>query len=105
MPARDEHNLSTQLYCRSTEEGLIAPDWDDTREGELQGQFEVGLTVANRYLLKKKLGDGSMGRVFLARGMRLDRSVAMKVVSSRHQSRCGDRSLFGHARLFLTGAG
>ena len=85
MPAPDEHNLSTQLYCRSTEDGMIAPDWDDTREGELKGQFEVGLTVANRYLLKKKLGDGSMARVFLAEDLRLDRSVAVKVVSHRRR--------------------
>src|SRR3989304_7471554 len=83
MPVKDEENLSTTLFCRSNEDGPSAPDWDNFREAELQGQFEVGLTVADRYFLKKKLGDGSMGRVFLANDLRLDRPVAMKVVAHR----------------------
>src|SRR3972149_9571293 len=83
MPVQDEENLSTPLLCRSNEDGTIAPDWDNFREAELQGQFEVGLTVADRYFLKKKLGDGSMGRVFLANDLRLDRPVAMKAVAHR----------------------
>lgn len=85
MPAQDEKHLSTFLFCRSNDDGSIAPDWDDSREAELRGQFEVGLTVADRYLLKTKLGDGSMGRVFLAKDLRLDRPVAMKVVSHRRR--------------------
>ncbi len=45
------------------------------------GNFEVGLTVADRYFLTERLGDGAMGRVFLAKDLRLDRPVAMKVIS------------------------
>jgi hypothetical protein len=84
MSSPDEAKmLSTFLFCRSTGDGTIAPDWDDTRETELRGCFEVGLTIAERYLLEKKLGKGAMGRVFLAKDLRLDRPVAMKVVSHR----------------------
>jgi serine/threonine protein kinase len=74
---------STLLFCRSHEDGTIGPDWNNAREPELQGQFEVGLTVADRYFLQEELGDGAMGRVFLAKDLRLDRPVAMKVVSHR----------------------
>ena len=65
---------------------MIAPEWDDSRDAELAGQFEVGLTVGDRYFLKEKLGQGSMGRVFLAIDLRLDRPVAMKVVCPKRPS-------------------
>ncbi len=80
-PAHDQRIPSTLLFCRSHDDGTISPDWSSSREEELRGQFEEGLTVADRYLLKNKLGDGSMGRVFLATDLRLERPVAMKVVS------------------------
>lgn len=80
MPAQQEIQASTLLFCRSAADGSIAPLWDQSREAELQGEFEVGLTVDNRYLLQETLGHGSMGRVFLAKDLRLDRSVAVKVV-------------------------
>jgi serine/threonine protein kinase len=83
MPVQDEKNLSTFLYCRSRNDGTIVPAWDDSCETDLQGIFEVGRTVADRYFLKRKLGDGSMGRVFMAVDTRLDRLVAMKVVTHR----------------------
>jgi serine/threonine protein kinase len=85
MPTQDQDILSTLLFCRTSDDGTIAPDWSDSREAELRGRFEVGLTVADRYLLRKKLGDGSMGRVFLASDLRLDRPVAIKVVSHRRR--------------------
>ena len=89
MSTHGEENVSTRLFCRSTTDGRIGPDWDDSREQELRGQFEVGITVAGRYFLKKKLGNGSMGRVFLAKDLRLDRTVAMKVVS-HHRNKLVD---------------
>ncbi len=85
MPIDDERVRATLLFCRSQNDGTIAPDWGNSREAELHGQFEVGLTVADRYFLKGTLGDGSMGRVFLANDLRLDRPVAMKVVSHRRR--------------------
>jgi len=85
MPVQDEANLTTTLFCRSNEDGAITPDWADSREAELRGQFEVGLTVDNRFFLQRKLGRGSMGQVFLAKDLRLDRAVAVKVVSHRRR--------------------
>lgn len=72
---------STFLFCRSDPGGTIAPAWNETCEEELRGQFEVGLTVGERYHLQEQLGQGSMGRVFRAKDLRLDRTVALKVIS------------------------
>jgi hypothetical protein len=84
MSTQNAENLSTVLFCRTTADGLIAPDWDDTRDAELLGKFEVGLTIDDRYFLTERLGDGAMGRVFLAKDLRLDRAVAMKVIPHAH---------------------
>lgn len=81
MTTQGESDVKTVLFCRSSKDGELAPYWDASRESELLGLFEIGRTVAERYLLKQHLGDGAMGRVFLAEDLRLDRPVAMKVVS------------------------
>jgi serine/threonine protein kinase len=85
MPAQDDVGVSTLRFCISAADGSIGPAWDDGQEAELAGEFEVGRTVAGRYLLQRKLGNGSMGRVFLAKDLRLDRSVALKVVLHRRR--------------------
>lgn len=69
------------LYCRSTFDGMISPPWDTTCDAELQGVFEPGLLLADRYRLQQPLGGGAMGRVFLAQDLRLGRLVAVKVVA------------------------
>jgi serine/threonine protein kinase len=40
----------------------------------------VGQTIGGRYVVRKKLGAGGMGRVFLARDLELDRFVVIKVM-------------------------
>lgn len=80
MNAPNPVNQTTALFCQSQSDGRIAPAWSQAREAELRGHFEVGLTIADRYRLQDLLGDGAMGRVFLARDLRLDRPVAVKVV-------------------------
>src|SRR5690606_6278016 len=85
MPAQSDVDVSTLRFCLSAADGTISPAWDDRLEAQLDGEFELGRTVDNRYLLQRKLGHGSMGRVFLAQDLRLDRSVALKVVLHRHQ--------------------
>ncbi|MFG0334780.1 MAG: serine/threonine protein kinase [Maioricimonas sp. JB049] len=81
MHAHNKHQVTTVLYCRSASDGRITPDWDDSHDAELRGAFEIGRTIGERYFLQEQLGGGSMGRVFRARDLRLDRPVAMKVVA------------------------
>jgi tRNA A-37 threonylcarbamoyl transferase component Bud32 len=87
MTSHYEPARSTLHFCRSSIDGSVIPDWDESYESELRGQFEIGLTIADRYMLKGKLGHGGMGRVFLAHDLRLDRPVAMKVVAHNHYRR------------------
>src|SRR5688500_13212531 len=42
----------------------------------------VGTVIADRYLLTDKLGEGGMGRVYLARHVRVPRQAAIKVLRS-----------------------
>lgn len=80
-----EVNRTTQVYCRSTSDGAIEPAWSDSGNQELRGHFKIGVTIADRYLLQRELGGGAMGRVYLAKDLRLDRPVAMKVVAHHHR--------------------
>ncbi|MCA9173692.1 MAG: protein kinase [Planctomycetales bacterium] len=71
----------TLTFCRSTEQDEFVPAWTDSNDRELEGIFEPGKLISDRYLIHHSLGRGAMGRVFLATDQRLDRQVAMKVVA------------------------
>ncbi len=79
LPSQDRET-ETRAFCRSTGFELVECAWDDSKQIELRGVFEVGSIVDDRYLLQKILGSGGMGQVFLAQDQRLDRAVAIKVV-------------------------
>src|SRR5437879_1503113 len=49
----------------------------------LQRTFVPGRVLQERYQLVHELGRGGMGQVFFGRDLRLDRSVAIKVICSR----------------------
>ena len=48
--------------------------------------FEVGATVAGRYLLEEKIGQGGMASVWRALDQELEEQVALKVFGLEHQS-------------------
>jgi serine/threonine protein kinase len=65
---------------------------DQTHPSEAEGQ--LGTIIDGRYLIEKKLEDGGMGQVYLARDLRLDRRpVVIKILSeeSRQDSYARER--------------
>jgi eukaryotic-like serine/threonine-protein kinase len=49
-----------------------------------EGPIPVGITLDNKYLVRQVLGKGSMGMVYLARDVALERDVAIKVLLPRY---------------------
>ena len=70
-------------------DGLFVPgapiaQWDEAEAREALGVapgFAVGHRLLNRYELVEKVGEGAMGAVFRAHDTKLDRDVAVKVVT------------------------
>ena len=70
-------------------DGMFAPgapiaQWDEAEAREALGiapGFAVGHRLLDRYELAEKVGQGAMGAVFRARDTKLDRDVAVKVVT------------------------
>ena len=59
------------------------------------GDDLIGSVVADRYLITDKIGEGGMGRVYLARHVRLPQSVAIKVL---HPAMVRDASVVARFR-------
>ncbi len=83
-------------FCVSTIDGRIEPALDVEETQELSRFFASGVTIGDRYFLESCIGQGGMGQVFLARDQRLDRKVAIKVVS---RSRINDEQNFYETML------
>lgn len=83
-------------FCISTIDGRIEPALDVEESQELSRYFASGVTIGDRYSLESCIGQGGMGQVFLARDQRLDRQVAIKVVS---RSRINDEQNFYETML------
>lgn len=94
-------------YCEiTTTGGTRQPAQQDSRHLETFPDFGIGDQVAERYVLRDVLGDGGMGRVFLAHDTALDRPVALKVtfaapkkVTSETSTEANPLSLAKEARL------
>src|SRR5262245_37950236 len=52
----------------------------DSDEGE-GWEFEPGALVMEKYEIVRRLGQGGMGQVYLARDMKLERLIALKTLS------------------------
>ncbi|MBY0490139.1 MAG: protein kinase [Gemmatimonadaceae bacterium] len=64
-----------------TDESAFCPaDGSTLRSKENEAGDLVGQVIADRYLVQKKLGEGGMGAVYLAKHVRLPKQAAIKVL-------------------------
>jgi serine/threonine protein kinase len=68
------------MYLVSTPNGEYRAPADAAGHANLSASFARGVILQQRYVLERELGRGAMGQVFLARDIRLTRSVAIKVI-------------------------
>lgn len=57
----------------------------------MQEDHLIGTTVDNRYLIEKRLGEGGMGVVYLARHVLLKKPVALKLLRKSHDEQAWKR--------------
>src|SRR5262249_20835899 len=76
--------------------GELEAPLDAASHAAISAAFSPGVVLQERYALERELGRGVMGLVFLARDKRLDRPVAVKVISFRRFQ--GRSSLSAQAR-------
>jgi len=66
--------------------GSSSEAWPPPPRGANEGPIPVGITLDNKYLVRQVLGKGSMGMVYLARDVALERDVAVKVFLPRYSA-------------------
>ncbi len=79
-----QDNAETRTGMTQGPEGMLEaePSGSDSSLGWTETWSRGSLGSLGRFQLRERLGDGSFGQVFLAFDPRLDRDVALKVLSS-----------------------
>ncbi len=87
----NNHGDSTSLFCKVSGAAELSTACDPETQAQLVREFEIGSLLNDRYFLKRVLGSGGMGLVYLGQDQRLDRRVAIKIIP--HDSASGEPRL------------
>ncbi len=83
----DEDDKGKTAQCPSCENTIIIP----------AGPFEEGCVIGD-FVIKEKIGSGSIGTVYKAEQISLGRTVALKILSPQYTNRAGVKSFLKEAR-------
>lgn len=59
---------------------------EHTITGSLQTGLRIGEVIQRRYIVERDIGEGGMGRIYLARQLPFERLVAIKVMHPHHSA-------------------
>jgi putative ABC transport system permease protein len=91
-PSKKTQDLLMEIFGVPFEELFF----HESRSG---ADVDFQAAISDRYLLEKEIGQGGMGTVYLARDVRLGRTVAVKVVSTEAVSGIGAEQFLKEIRL------
>lgn len=101
VAGRDRSSHSPSELSGETHSGPPSSSRDEP-VGEEAGQLALNDTIGRRYLVRRLLGQGGMGRVYLGRDITLGRSVALKVVRSGAVGVSQAARILNEARVIAT---
>ena len=83
----DESARGYSMTCPSCAKTVMVP----------VGRFEDGCIIGD-FLIKSKIGEGSIGAVYLATQLSLERQVALKILSPEYSTQKGINDFLNEAR-------
>ncbi|MEY4189928.1 MAG: Serine/threonine-protein kinase PrkC, partial [Planctomycetota bacterium] len=95
-PLENEHQPEKPATTAKSPASFQADGVKNTNAIELQGNFEV---LLGRFCVQKTLGEGTFGKVYLAKDQQLNRLVAIKISKTKFHDKTLVDSFLNEARM------